>query len=64
VRDIRRFFRYSKKFMADDHKMQFQSQLWNIANTLRGKMVARQTKTDFSRCVAASLNLGSCIPGV
>jgi type I restriction enzyme M protein len=26
--------------MSDDHKKQLQTQLWNIANTLRGKMGA------------------------
>ncbi|MEM6583701.1 MAG: type I restriction-modification system subunit M N-terminal domain-containing protein, partial [Pseudomonadota bacterium] len=26
--------------MTEDHKKQLQSQLWNIANTLRGKMGA------------------------
>ena len=27
-------------FMTEEHKKQLQSQLWNIANTLRGKMGA------------------------
>jgi type I restriction enzyme M protein len=29
-----------KAIMAEEHKKQLQSQLWNIANTLRGKMGA------------------------
>jgi len=35
---------HSEDFMSDDHKKQLQSQFWNIANTLRGKMGADEVR--------------------
>jgi type I restriction enzyme R subunit len=37
--------------MSEDHKQQLESQLWNIANTLRGKMGADKLKKVIDRYV-------------
>jgi len=35
--------------MSDDHKKQLQAQLWNIANTLRGKMGADEFRESIAK---------------